>query len=101
MSVPLYTMAPPPRRNPLSTAPTNHHAINQPYAPPGTPPKPQVQEKHRNPSSPPLPRQNMKVTPPSPPKVITDKSRTVEFFRIGMLGEVSTTRRLELCLSLL
>ncbi|KAH9924034.1 Pkinase-domain-containing protein [Fomitopsis serialis] len=87
MSVPLYTMAPPPRRNPLSTAPTNHHAINQPYAPPGTPPKPQVQEKHRNPSSPPLPRQNMKVTPPSPPKVITDKSRTVEFFRIGMLGE--------------
>ncbi|KAH9836053.1 kinase-like domain-containing protein [Rhodofomes roseus] len=89
MSVPLYSsMAPPPRRNPLS-APTNHRAINQPYAPPGTPPKPhvQVQEKQRNPSSPPLPRQNAKVTPPSPPRLITDKSRTIQFVRVGMLGE--------------
>ncbi|TFY51546.1 hypothetical protein EVJ58_g10508, partial [Rhodofomes roseus] len=63
--------------------------INQPYAPPGTPPKPhvQVQEKQRNPSSPPLPRQNAKVTPPSPPRLITDKSRTIQFVRVGMLGE--------------
>ena len=39
--------------------------------------------------SPPLPRQNAKVTPPSPPKIITDKTRTLEFMRVGMLGEVS------------
>lgn len=84
-------MAPPQRRNPLS-APTNHYAINQPYAPfapPGTPP-PKLPEKQRNPNDPPLPRQNVKVAPPSPPRVITDKSRTVQFTRVSMLGEVSS-----------
>ncbi|KAH9930802.1 kinase-like domain-containing protein [Amylocystis lapponica] len=86
MSVPLYTtMPPPPRRHPL-TAPSNHHAVNQHrYTPPGTPPK--IQEKPKQPSSPPLPRQNAKVTPPSPPRIITDKSRSLEFYRVGMLGE--------------
>ncbi|EPS96158.1 hypothetical protein FOMPIDRAFT_152593 [Fomitopsis schrenkii] len=81
MSTPLYpSMAPPQRRNPLS-APTNHYAINQPYAPFAPP------EKQRNPNDPPLPRQNVKVAPPSPPRVITDKSRTVQFTRVSMLGE--------------
>ena len=58
-------------------------------APPGTPP-PQLPEKQqRNPSDPPLPRQNVKVAPPSPPRVITDKSRTLQYTRVSMLGEVS------------
>lgn len=94
MSTPMYTnMPPPPRRVPF-----NHHAINHPALNPAinvvnprhimsdTPPKPQ--DPVKPPSSPPLPRQNAKVTPPSPPKIITDKSHSVEFVRVGMLGEV-------------
>lgn len=94
MSAPLYTsMPPPPRRHPLAAAP-NHYAVNQqprhaPPPAPGTPP-PKQQERPKQPASPPLPRQNAKVTPPSPPKIITDKSRTLEFMRVGMLGEVCT-----------
>ncbi|OBZ65532.1 Cell cycle serine/threonine-protein kinase CDC5/MSD2 [Grifola frondosa] len=91
MSMPLYTtMPPPPRRHPLGAA-VNHYAVNNrvsnhpPHHRPGTPPKPQ--ENPKQPPSPPLPRQNAKVTPPSPPKVIIDKSRSVEFIRVGMLGE--------------
>ncbi|KAM5543681.1 hypothetical protein V8D89_002932 [Ganoderma adspersum] len=91
MSAPLYTsMPPPPRRHPLAAAP-NHYAVNQqprhaPPPAPGTPP-PKQQEQPKQPASPPLPRQNAKVTPPSPPKIITDKSRSLEFMRVGMLGE--------------
>ena len=94
MSAPLYTsMPPPPRRHPLAAAP-NHYAVNQqprhaPPPAPGTPP-PKQQEQPKQPASPPLPRQNAKVTPPSPPKIITDKSRSLEFMRVGMLGEVCT-----------
>ena len=97
MSAPLYTtMPPPPRRHPLAAAPS-HYAVNQaprhaPPRAPGTPPK--QQEQPKQPSSPPLPRQNAKVTPPSPPKIITDKSRTLEFMRVGMLGEVCTLQPL-------
>ncbi|KAI0075547.1 Pkinase-domain-containing protein [Panus rudis PR-1116 ss-1] len=55
---------------------------------PGTPPKPPaVPDKPRGQSSPPLPRQKAKAPPPTPPKVIADKSRTLEFVRVGMLGE--------------
>ena len=89
----LHFHAPPPRRHPLAAAP-NHYAVNQqprhaPPPAPGTPP-PKQQERPKQPASPPLPRQNAKVTPPSPPKIITDKSRTLEFMRVGMLGEVCT-----------
>ncbi|PIL30197.1 transporter [Ganoderma sinense ZZ0214-1] len=93
MSAPLYTsMPPPPRRHPLAAA-ANHYAVNQqqprhaPPPAPGTPP-PKQQEQPKQPASPPLPRQNAKVTPPSPPKIITDKSRSLEFMRVGMLGEL-------------
>ncbi|OSD04992.1 Pkinase-domain-containing protein [Trametes coccinea BRFM310] len=89
MSTNLYTtMPPPPRRHPLAAA-ANHYAVNQvprQHAPPGTPPK-QKEQPQKQASSPPLPRQNAKVTPPSPPKIITDKTRTLEFMRVGMLGE--------------
>ncbi|KAI0367402.1 Pkinase-domain-containing protein [Pilatotrama ljubarskyi] len=90
MSANVYTtMPPPPRRHPLSSA-ANHYAVNQvprqhPTRP-GTPPK-QQEQPAKQPSSPPLPRQNAKVTPPSPPKIITDKTKSVEFMRVGMLGE--------------
>ena len=98
MSAPLYTsMPPPPRRHPLAAAP-NHYAVNQqprhaPPPAPGTPP-PKQQKQPKPPASPPLPRQNAKVTPPSPPKIITDKSRSLEFMRVGMLGEVCTLQPL-------
>ncbi|KAI9061979.1 Pkinase-domain-containing protein [Trametes sanguinea] len=89
MSTNLYTtMPPPPRRHPLAAA-ANHYAVNQvprQHAPPGTPPK-QKEQPQKQASSPPLPRQNAKVTPPSPPRIITDKTRTLEFMRVGMLGE--------------
>ncbi|KAI8974782.1 Pkinase-domain-containing protein [Trametes punicea] len=90
MSTNLYTtMPPPPRRYPFAAA-ANHYAVNQlprqHAVRPGTPPKPQEQPPKQA-SSPPLPRQNAKVTPPSPPKIITDKTRTLEFVRVGMLGE--------------
>ena len=112
MSVPYYTTMPaPPRRHPLATA-ANHYAVNQvprhvPHVPapaPGTPPakqhrqhqqplqqhhQHQQQQEQKQPASPPLPRQNAKVTPPSPPKIIADKTRTLEYLRVGMLGEVS------------
>ncbi|KAI0628079.1 hypothetical protein C8Q77DRAFT_486696 [Trametes polyzona] len=94
MSANLYTtMPPPPRRHPLATT-ANHYAVNQhpriQKPTPGTPPK-QQEQPAKPPSEPPLPRQNAKVTPPSPPKVITDKTRTLEFMRVGMLGEVCTS----------
>ncbi|CDO68443.1 hypothetical protein BN946_scf184704.g6 [Trametes cinnabarina] len=87
-------MPPPPRRHPLA-ATANHYAVNQVPRqhppPPGTPPKQkeqqQKEQQQKQASSPPLPRQNAKVTPPSPPKIITDKTRTLEFIRVGMLGE--------------
>ncbi|TCD67323.1 Cell cycle serine/threonine-protein kinase cdc5/MSD2 [Steccherinum ochraceum] len=80
-------MPPPPRRHPLASA-ANHPAVNvvplssKLEVPPQVPPK-----DLKQPGSPPLPRQNAKVTPPSPPKVIMDKTRTLQFLRVGMLGE--------------
>ncbi|EGO29881.1 hypothetical protein SERLADRAFT_445649 [Serpula lacrymans var. lacrymans S7.9] len=73
--------APTSRRHPFT------NAINQPLVQqvPGTPPKPQ--QKAKQPSSPPLPRQNSKTTPPSPPKIITDAGRSLQFQRVGFLGE--------------
>ncbi|CAL1698741.1 unnamed protein product [Somion occarium] len=91
MSTNIYNgMPPPPRRHPLGNAGNNYP--NQPRQfVPGTPPKPlpqpPAQEKAKQPPEPPLPRQNAKVTPPSPPRVIADKTRTLEFVRVGMLGE--------------
>ena len=80
-------MPQPPRRNPLGNA-VNNYARQ--FAP-GTPPKsqPPVPEKPKQPQEPPLPRQNAKVPPPSPPRVIADKTRSLEFTRVGMLGEAS------------
>ena len=84
----------PPRRHPLSTAPS-HYAVNQgtrgfhaPPPRPATPPKQQEQPPQQKQSSPPLPRQAVKVPPPSPPQIIRDRSRSLEFMRVGMLGEV-------------
>ncbi|KAL6299201.1 kinase-like domain-containing protein [Sparassis latifolia] len=74
---------PPPRRHPLSNHQAVNHAVNRRQTPPGSPPKPQPKQ----PPSPPLPRQNAKVTPPSPPKIIADKTGTLQFLRVGMLGE--------------
>lgn len=88
------TMPQAPRRHPLAST-VSHQAVNtlRPVPSrqhiPGTPPKPQPQPP-KQPASPPLSRQNAKVTPPSPPRVITDKSRTVELQRLGLLGEVRT-----------
>lgn len=90
MSAPLYNTAipPVPRRHPLASV--NPYVANQgrhhPPPRPATPPKQQEQPKQQ--SSPPLPRQNAKVPPPSPPKIIVDKTRSLEFMRVGMLGEV-------------
>ncbi|CCM05981.1 uncharacterized protein FIBRA_08222 [Fibroporia radiculosa] len=83
MSAQVYSAMP---RHPFSV-PVNHHAINRRNTPPGTPPPAQPQGKLKEPPSPPLPRQNAKVTPPSPPKIITDKNRTLEYIRVGLLGE--------------
>ena len=74
------THAPSSRRHPLSNAP-----VNQPV---GQLSPSKVQEAVKAPASPPLPRQNTKTTPPSPPKIITDKSRAVNYQRVGFLGEV-------------
>ncbi|KAH9848815.1 Pkinase-domain-containing protein [Lenzites betulinus] len=74
-------MPPPPRRHPLATA-ANHYA-------PQAPPTKQGQEL-------PLPRQNAKVTPPSPPKIIFDDVRSIEFMRVGMLGEGGFARVYEI-----
>jgi hypothetical protein len=41
------------------------------------------------PVSPPLPKQNNKTIPPSPPKIICDKMNSVNYHRIGFLGEVN------------
>ncbi|THH31055.1 hypothetical protein EUX98_g3134 [Antrodiella citrinella] len=83
-------MPPPPRRHPLASA-ANHPAVNvaNHYNKLDVPAQaPQVPAKDvKQPGSPPLPRQNAKVTPPSPPKVIVDKNRTVQYVRVGMLGE--------------
>jgi cell cycle serine/threonine-protein kinase CDC5/MSD2 len=77
------------RRNPLANT-VSHKAVNVKPFPrqpiPGTPPKPEI--RATNPAEPSLQRQNAKVTPPSPPKVIIDKSQTVELRRVGLLGEV-------------
>ena len=92
MSAPLYSVMPP-SRHPLTAVPPYRHNPNQvgrhhaPPTRPATPPK--QQEKPKQSASPPLPRQNAKVTPPSPPKIIADKTRTLEYLRVGMLGEVS------------
>ncbi|KDQ54388.1 hypothetical protein JAAARDRAFT_135759 [Jaapia argillacea MUCL 33604] len=72
-------MPPAPRRPPFTNA-VNHVPQN------GSPLKPQAQEKKQQ-ASPPLPRQNSKAVPPSPPKVITDKTRQQDFFRLHLLGE--------------
>ncbi|KAI0703486.1 Pkinase-domain-containing protein [Cytidiella melzeri] len=82
-------MPPASRRYPLAST-ASHQALNVKPFPrqpsPGTPPKLQ-QQPAENPAEAPLPRQNAKVSPPSPPKVITDKSRSVELQRVGLLGE--------------
>ncbi|KAF5375726.1 hypothetical protein D9615_009350 [Tricholomella constricta] len=72
----------PSSRRPFTNAVNNLHT-NQP--PP--PAKPQDKEKEKKPASPPLPRQNAKITPPSPPKVICDKTGTIQLNRVGFLGE--------------
>lgn len=88
-------MPPPPRRHPLATA-ANHYAVNQhqqrahhPQPPPLAPQPKQEVQTVKQAQELPLPRQNAKVTPPSPPKIIVDTTRSIEFMRVGMLGEVS------------
>ncbi|KIM91385.1 hypothetical protein PILCRDRAFT_810665 [Piloderma croceum F 1598] len=76
---PAQAQAPSSRRHPLANAQVNQ-ATGQP-----APSKPQ--EAVKAPPSPPLPRQNTKTAPPSPPKVITDKSRSLNYHRVGFLGE--------------
>ena len=78
---PAPPQAPSSRRHPLANAQVNQ-ATGQP-----APSKPQ--EAVKAPPSPPLPRQNTKTAPPSPPKIITDKSRSLNYHRVGFLGEVS------------
>ncbi|KAH8101081.1 kinase-like domain-containing protein [Cristinia sonorae] len=100
MSAQTYSgMPPPPRRHPLASA-ANHPAVNtyltaapsnKLEVPPQVPPK-----DAKQPGSPPLPRQNAKVTPPSPPKVIMDKSRSLQYVRVGMLGEGGFARVYEI-----
>jgi hypothetical protein len=70
------------RRQPFSNA----TAPNQPHLAP-SPVKPQENPK-ANPPDPPLPRQNSKTTPPSPPRLIVDKHRQAQYYRVGFLGEV-------------
>jgi cell cycle serine/threonine-protein kinase CDC5/MSD2 len=79
-------------RLPAATSSRRHPFSNAGNHPP-TPAKekPQQKDHQRQPSSPPLPRQNSKTTPPSPPKIISDKSRNVEYQRVGFLGEVSSS----------
>lgn len=90
---PYTTTAHTARRYPLATtAAPNVKPVQQvrQHIPGTPPPKHQdPQQQQKQPSSPPLPRQNAKVPPPSPPRVITDKTRTHEFVRVGLLGEVS------------
>ncbi len=123
MSVPYYTTLPaPPRRHPLAAA--NHYGVNQvpgsrhvhlPRVPGSPPPKQhrqhqqplqplpqhqqhqQQQQEQKPPASPPLGRQNAKVTPPSPPRIIVDNSRSVEFLRVGLLGEVCASLSCIVC----
>ncbi|KII87666.1 hypothetical protein PLICRDRAFT_162447 [Plicaturopsis crispa FD-325 SS-3] len=73
--VPAVSGLPPSRRHPLS------NAVNHPARP--TSPKPVEKPA----AEPPLPRQNTKTAPPSPPKIISDKNRSVQFHRVGFLGE--------------
>jgi len=70
------------RRHPFANA----NVVNQPH-PVSSPVKPQEKPK-ANPADPPLPRQNSKTTPPSPPRLIIDKNRQVQYYRVGFLGEV-------------
>lgn len=72
------------RRQPFSNA----NAPNQPHL--ASPVKPQEKPK-ATPPDPPLPRQNSKTTPPSPPKLIVDKNRQAQYYRVGFLGEVRFT----------
>jgi len=70
------------RRQPFSNAnvPNQQHLVSSSVKP---------QEKPKaNPPDPPLPRQNSKTTPPSPPRLIVDKNRQVQYYRVGFLGEV-------------
>ncbi|OJA20238.1 hypothetical protein AZE42_02693 [Rhizopogon vesiculosus] len=69
------------RRQPFS----NVNAPNQPPLAP-SPVKPQENPK-ATPPDPPLPRQNSKTAPPSPPRVIVDKHRQAQYYRVGFLGE--------------
>ncbi|KAI0090477.1 kinase-like domain-containing protein [Irpex rosettiformis] len=90
MSAQVYgSMPQAPRRHPLAST-INNQAINtKPFpqtAIPGTPPKPQ-QQPAVNPAEPPLRRQNAKVAAPSPPRVIVDKSRSLQLTRLKLLGE--------------
>ncbi|KAE9410055.1 kinase-like protein [Gymnopus androsaceus JB14] len=73
MSAQIYSNQPTGRRFPLSSA-----ANYQPHRPHEAQPKPKA-------PSPPLPRQ--KATPPSPPSIIRDKHGSLEFQKIGFLGE--------------
>lgn len=66
---------------------THYKRAPQHDVPPPVPEK-QPQQQQNVPASPPLPRQNAKVQPPSPPQVIRDKSRAMNFKRVGFLGEV-------------
>lgn len=47
--------------------------------------------------SPRLTRQNTKTRPPSPPQVIRDVNRSLQFSRVGFLGEVRKERLLNNC----
>lgn len=63
--------------------------------PPAVPEKQQERERGKN--DPPLPRQNAKVQPPTPPPVIRDKSRALNYERVGFLGQVSSPFRKSSC----
>lgn len=78
----LSTQQPLQRRQPFSNAnvPNQPHQVSSSV-------KPQENPK-ANPPDPPLPRQNSKTTPPSPPRLIVDKNRQVQYYRVGFLGEV-------------
>jgi hypothetical protein len=71
-------------RHPLQSA----NNVPRQAVPPGSPPPKSAAQKMAPPGSPPLPRQTEKVPPPSPPQIIRDHARSVEFVRIGLLGEV-------------
>ncbi|KAJ7599348.1 kinase-like domain-containing protein [Mycena floridula] len=81
-SIPQHQRLPPApadsRRPPLSTVVGQHNQHKETQL---------EKPKDKQPASPPLPRQNSKTVPPSPPKVIRDQHGSLEFQRVGFLGE--------------